>query len=111
MIKTITKIWYLMKKGSVKTLLFDSIPIENYIFLLFHAEICVWNKIVYTHFDWINKRIEPITDDELELKNCLIDLKIELKKHEKDYDEGIKNYSCLLAEFRLERPNLFQIAK
>ena len=31
----------------VKTLLFDSIPIENYIFALLHAEVGVRNKIVY----------------------------------------------------------------
>ena len=54
------------KKGSVKTLLFDSIPIEYYIFSFFHVEIGVENKIVYTNFDYINKRIKPITDDELE---------------------------------------------
>ena len=59
-------IWHPIKKCSVKTLLFDSVPIENYIFSLLHAEICVGNKNIYTYFDWNNKRIEPITDDELE---------------------------------------------
>ena len=68
-----------MKRGSVKTLLFDSVPIKNYIFSLLHAEIVVRNKILYTYFDWINEWIEPITEDELNLTNCLIDLKIELK--------------------------------
>ena len=29
-----------------------------------------------------------------------------IKKHEKDYDEWIKNYSSLLAEFRLERQGI-----
>ena len=67
------------KKGSVKKLLFYSVPIENYIFSLLHAEIGVGNKIVYTYFDWINERIELITDDEVDLTNCLIDLKIILK--------------------------------
>ena len=46
---------YYEKKGSVKKLLFDSVPIENYIFSLLHAEIGVGNKIVYTYFDWINR--------------------------------------------------------
>ena len=31
---------------------------------------------MYTYFDWITERIEPITDEELELSNCLIDLKL-----------------------------------
>ena len=39
------------KKGSVKKLLFDSVPIENYIFSLLNAEIGVGNKIVYTYFN------------------------------------------------------------
>ena len=65
------------KKDSVKNLLFDSVPIENYIFSLLHAEIGVGNKNVYTCFDWINERMEPITDNELELTNGLIDLKID----------------------------------
>ena len=58
-----------MKKGSVKILLFDPIPIKNYIISLLHAEIGVGYKIVYTYFDWISEIIEPITDDELELTN------------------------------------------
>ena len=60
----------------------------------------------YTYFNWINEIIEPITDDELDLTNCLIDLKVELKKHEKDYDEWINNYSSLLTELRLEKQGI-----
>ena len=37
------------KKSSVKHLLFDSVPIDNYIFSLLHAEISVGNKIVYIY--------------------------------------------------------------
>ena len=33
------------KKGRVLPMLFDSIPIENYIFSLLHAEIGIGNKI------------------------------------------------------------------
>ena len=91
-----------MKKGIVKTLLFHSVPVKNYIFSLLHAEISVGNKIMQTYFDWINERIEPITYDELELTNFLIDLKIELNKYEQDYDEWINNYSSLLVDLRLE---------
>ena len=60
-------------------------------------------KNVYTYFDCINERNEPITDDELELTNFLIDLEIELKKHETYNDEWINNYSSLLVELILER--------
>ena len=94
------------KKGSVKKLLFDSVPIENYIFSLIHAEIGVGNKIVYTYFDWINERIEFITDEELELTNDLIDLKVELGHHVKELEQWIKNYSSTLATLRIERTGI-----
>ena len=61
---------------------------------------------MYTYFDWITDRIEPITVEELELSNCLIDLKIELKNHEKDYNKWIDNNSSLLAELKLERQGI-----
>ena len=71
------------KKVVLKKLLFDSVHIENYIFSPLHAEIGVGNKIVYTYFDWINERIELITNEDLELTNDLIDLKVDVKNHVK----------------------------
>ena len=51
------------KKGRVRTLIFDSIPIENYSFPLLHTEIGTGNKIVHSYFERINERIELISDD------------------------------------------------
>ena len=39
------------KKGSVKKLLFDSVPIKNYILSLLHAVIGVGNNKNKTYFD------------------------------------------------------------
>ena len=68
------------KKGCVKSLLFDSVPIKNYSFYLLRVEIGVGNKIIYSYFEWINKRIELISDEEVNMTFCLINLKIEQKK-------------------------------
>ena len=57
------------KKGCVQTLLFDSVPIENQFFSLLHVEIGVGNKIIYSYFEWINERIEPISEDEVNMIN------------------------------------------
>ena len=38
------------KKGCVLPMLFDSIPIENYIFSLLHAEIGIGNKIIESFY-------------------------------------------------------------
>ena len=56
--------------------LFNSIPSENYIFSLLHAESGVGNKIVYSYFERINEEIEPICEKELNMTNCLINLKL-----------------------------------
>ena len=59
-------------------MLFDSIPIENYIFSLLHAEIGIGNKIIESFYRWISKYIEPLSKEEIEMNNNLIDLQIEL---------------------------------
>ena len=69
-----------MKKGIHQPLLFDAIPIENYLFSLLHAEIGAGNKIVEDYFLWITERIEKMSEEEVILSNCLINFKIELKK-------------------------------
>ena len=51
----------------------------------------------------IYRQADGVTDDELELANFVIELKVELNKQEKVYDEWINDYSSLLDELRLER--------
>ena len=46
------------KKGINQPLLFDVIPIENYIFSLFHSKIGVGNIIIENYFLWITERME-----------------------------------------------------
>ena len=47
-------------KGINQPLLLYSVPIENYIFSLLHAEIGVGNKIVENYFLWITKRMDKL---------------------------------------------------
>ena len=53
-------IWHPIKKCSVKTLLFDSVPIENYIFSLLHAEIDVGNKKFIHILIGLMKELNPL---------------------------------------------------
>ena len=48
------------KKCINQPLLLDSVPIQNYIFSLLHAEIGVGNKIVENYFLWITKRMDKL---------------------------------------------------
>ena len=60
------------KKGINQPLLFDAIPIENYVILLLHAEIGVSNKIIENDFLWITDRMEKKSEEEVIWTNCLI---------------------------------------
>ena len=60
------------QKGCVLPMLFDSIPIENFIFSLLHAEISIGNKIINSFYGWITKHVEPLLDEEVELSNVTI---------------------------------------
>ena len=48
-------------------MLFDSIPIENYICSLLHAEIGIGNKIMDSFYSWITKDIEPLSNEKIEM--------------------------------------------
>ena len=63
------------KKGFVLPMLFDTISTENCIFSLLHAEIGIGNKIISSFYKWITTYIEPLSVEEREMTNTLIDLK------------------------------------
>ena len=65
-------------------MLFDTIPIENYIFSLLHAEIGIGNEIISSFYKWITTYIEPLSVEEIEMTNTLIDFQIELIDNQKN---------------------------
>ena len=58
-------------------MLFDLIQIENNIFSLLHAEIGIGNKIIDSFYSWISKYIKPLSNEEIEITNTLIELQVE----------------------------------
>ena len=57
-------------------MLFDTNPIENYIFLLLNVEIGIGNKIISSFYTLITTYIEPLSVEEIEMTNTLIDFQI-----------------------------------
>ena len=68
-------------------MLFDTIPIENYILLLLHLEIGIRNKIVSSFYTWRTTYIELLSVEEIEMTNTLIDFQIELIDNQKRLKE------------------------
>ena len=50
---------------------------------LLHAEIGIGNKISESFYRWISKYIEPLSNEEIEMINNLIDLQIEQIQNKK----------------------------
>ena len=72
------------KKGCVLPILFDKIPIENYIFSLLHAKVGIGNKIISSFYTWVTTNIEPLSVEEIEMTNTLIEFQIVLLDNQKN---------------------------
>ena len=97
------------KKGINQPLLFDAVPIENYIFSLLHTEIGVGNKIVENYFKWITERMRKMSEEEVILINCLTNFKIEFTKHQQVHDEWIDNIVLLWLHYELTEHALLML--
>ena len=91
-------------------MLFDSIPIENYIFSLLHANIIFGNKRINLFYDWMTKHVEPLLHEEMTLSNVLIDLQILIKT--KIYLKNGRRKNCTtIAELRIEKKIIDSLLK
>ena len=87
------------KKGFLP-MLFDSIPIENYIFSLLHAEIYIGNKIIHLFYKQITTYVEPLSEEEVDMSDMLIDLQIHNKQTFEHWTE--QNFTTIV-ELRIEK--------
>ena len=86
------------KKDVCLPILFDTIPIENYIFSLLHAEIGIGNKIISSFYTWITTYIESLSVEEFEMTNTLIDSQIELIDNPKKLKEITQHNITIIAD-------------
>ena len=84
-------------------MLFESIPIEKYIFSLLHAEIGIGNKIINSFYDQITKHVEPLSDEEVGFSNVLIDLQ--------SFEKWTKKNSTTITNLRIEKELIDSLLK
>ena len=92
-------------------MLFDSIPIENYILSLLHAKIGIVNKIINSFYDWITKHVEPLLDEEVELYNMLIDLQMEFNQNKESFEKWTKKNCTSITDLRIEKKLVESLVK
>ena len=99
------------KRGCVLPMLFDSIPIENYIVSLAHAEKGIGNKLIILFYDWITKHVEQLSDVEVGMYNVLISLKIEFNQNKESFEKWTKNNCTTIADLRIEKKSIDSLLK
>ena len=70
---------------------------------MLHAEIGIGNKIIETFYRWISKYIEPLSNEETEMTNNLIDLQIELIQNKKSLKQIIHLNVTEIADLTTEK--------
>ena len=86
--------------------LFDCISINQYIYPILHAEIGLGNKILNSFFDWIDFRIEKVTNEEKDLRKDFGRVMIEIEEKEENWDNFCRENGDEIASLTTERSDL-----
>ena len=70
---------------------------------MLHTEIDNGNKIINLFYDWITKHVEPLSDEDVELPNKLIDLQIEFNQNKESFERWTKKNCTIFADLRIEK--------
>ena len=96
------------RKGIKEICLFDGIEIYQYIFPILHTEIGLGNYFLNSFFDWIDYRIEHVTDEEKQRRKDFGIVIQELDEMNEKWDEFLNDEGHNLAECILEKSHLLE---
>ena len=70
---------------------------------MLHAEISIRNNVINSFYDYITKHVEPLSDEEVEMSNVLIDLQIDFNQNKESFKKLTKNNCTTIADLRIEK--------
>ena len=91
------------KMGVVEVPLIDTIPIDHTIFSLLHAEIGVGNKILDSFLEWVDYRVENLSEEEITARDDHLKAIDDHKDKVETHTEWLNVNSADLADLRSER--------
>ena len=91
------------RKGCVDIRLFDKMKIDNFIFPVLHAEIGLGNSLINSFFDWVDYRIEEVTEEERQKKQQFAPIQKKLNEMKTGYNEWSDNEGYDLATLKIEK--------
>jgi len=83
--------------------LFDSVPIRNYIVPVLHLAIGIENILVDAIFEWVEQRIEQLSEEEVIACNKLLSAEINLDTCTGQHTDWLQNDGIKLTDLLLEK--------
>jgi hypothetical protein len=90
------------RRGCVEIGLFDDVEVSQYIFPVLHAEIGLGNYLLKSFFEWVDFKIEEVSEEERNSKNDFEVIMLEMEDAEKRLDEWNIRYGYELNTMRIE---------
>ena len=90
------------RRGCVDVPLFDDVEINQFIFPVLHAEIGIGNYLLNLFFEWVDFKIEQVTEEEMKLKNDFEFIVSELEVIEKRMEDWTVHYGYELNTLKVE---------
>lgn len=86
--------------------MFDFIEIYHYLFPVLHAEIGLVNNIMDALWEWIDERVELISEEERSIRNLRIVTELQWEWDRKELDDFMEEKYLELANYKKERRKL-----
>ena len=99
------------KKSIVEKILIDAIPVDHIIFSLLHAKIGVGNKVLDSFLEWVDYRVETLSQQEIEARDAYQLALIDQKEAVSNRDSWLNQYGAELAGYRTERKHISDLVK
>jgi hypothetical protein len=90
------------RKGCVNIGLFDKVEVNQYIFPVLHAEIGLGNFLLELFFEWVDFKIEEMSEEEREKKNDFEVVVSEMEATMKRVDKWDVRNSCELNTLKVD---------
>ena len=99
------------RKGCTDTELFDCIEIWLYIYPILHSEIGLGNYVLNSFFNWIDFRIEDVTQEEKDVRKDFGMVMVEIEGIENEWKRFCNEKGDEVAALTMERADLREMKK
>jgi hypothetical protein len=92
--------------GCTKVPLIDAVPIENYILSILHIIIGVGNSLLNVFHEWIEWRVEKLTQGEVTHRNTVAYAEVKVRCEKEKFEKWLENEGILLANKTSDKKRL-----